>query len=188
MNASKRKCHLKTLRKIDIFIFALLATVANYLSVKFGNQMYTPYFYTLKWIVLLVVMLRWGAWGSVSLLLANLALVFGTRMDIANFMIYEVVAGMFFALPIYIYGKRDRELIIKSKLKFFLLIIFSHISLCIGKGIAIYIVEGVTTGIQDYLASTLLIITIDILVGFLLRAVRGLVVDMEKYNLVNDEV
>ncbi|MFI3166612.1 MAG: hypothetical protein R3Y32_00685 [Bacillota bacterium] len=179
---------MKQFRNIDIFIFAVLATFSNYLSIKFGNSMDTPYYYTLKWIVLLVVMLRWGRVASISLLISNLLLIFSTGMAWQNFIIYEVFAGMFFAVPIFIYGKRDRNLLIKGKFKFLLLIVFSHLSLCIGKGIAIYIIEGATTGAIDYLASTLFIMTIDILVGFLLRAVKGLVVDMEKYDLVNDEV
>lgn len=179
---------MKQFRRIDIFIFAVLATIANYLSIRFGNQMDTPYFYTLKWIVLIVVMLRWGRFGALAVLISNCFLYFTTEMTIANFVIYELAAGMFFALPIFIYWNRDRELIIKGKFKFLLFILASHLSLCIGKGIAIYLIEGATTGVQDYLASTLFIITIDILAGFLLRAVKGLVVDMEKYDLVNDEV
>ncbi len=179
---------MKQFRNIDIFIFAILATVANYLSIKYGNQFSTMYYYTLKWIILLVVMLRWGRYGVISLLISNCLLIFTTEMSIINFVIYEIVAGMFFALPIVLYWNRDRNLIIKSKLKFVLFILFSHFSLCIGKGIAIFVIEGVATGVQDFLASTLLIIVIDILVGFLLRSVNGLVADMEKYDLVNDEV
>ncbi|MFI3165642.1 MAG: hypothetical protein R3Y45_05110 [Bacillota bacterium] len=179
---------MKQFRNIDIFIFAVLATVANFLSVKFGNSMDTPYFYTLKWVVLFVVLMRWGRYGAISLLISNCLLYFTTDMSFINFVIYEVGAGMFFALPFFIYWKRDRNLIIKGKLKYLGFLIASHLSLCIGKGIAIFIIEGAYTGAIDYLASTLFIITIDILAVFLLRAVNGLVVDMEKYDLVNDEV
>lgn len=179
---------MKQLRAIDIVLFAIFAVVSEYLSVHFGNYFSTRFYYNPKTLLFLIILFRWGRYGVITVLLANFVTFYTSDMVGWSGFLYEVVAGSFIAIPFFIYGKRNRNLVIKGRLKFLGFVAASHLCLCVGKGLAFFIIDGVAAGFLIYLGTNLFIITFDILICFLLRTVKGLIVDMEKYDLVSDEV
>lgn len=178
---------MKEFRFFDLFLLSILALVAGICSDYFITQMYSNFYYSLRTAVLLIALIRWGKYGVFPIFVSSVGMAIFSHM-FGNFTVvdsiwYYCMADLFLAVPMLCYGNRDRD-IIPSKWHYLAgYVVLSHITLTIGKGVAIFIVTGEVTGAIDYFAANFTILVIDCIVVLLLRNVKGLITDIQKLLL-----
>lgn len=172
---------MNTFRKFDLIVFSLLAIVAGFLSDYFVTQMSSGFYYTLKNLVLLICMIRWGKLAIIPTVISSIGSILLSEFYILDSIIYYLFADLFIILPIMIYGNKPRNDIIHSFANTVKFVVASYISLAVGKAIAIFIISGEITGFIDFFATSFFQLFMDILVLSLLKTVDGLVTDVKVY-------
>jgi len=172
-NTSKR-----ILMVIDLIIFSGLAIGSEVINNNYIEKKGAIFYLSFSMTLCIIMMIRWGIVGVVIYLISGFAMMY-TRVGFFNAeVIYYVVANIFFGIPILIYGKRKRQAIVDRPLIFLGFIFASYICACIGKGLALLILYGNTTGCLDYLWTTAFTLFINIIVCFMLTKRKELLCDM----------
>lgn len=183
--AAWARCHgegdtpLKQFRTVDMILFSLMALVAGVVSDIYIGQLSTAFYYSLKTAVCLIVMIRWGKYGAIPIFVASLGAVALSDMVLIEGLLYHCLADLCLVMPILIYGPRDRNKLMSPWYRTVGYVTLSHISLAVGKGIAIFLVAGEVTGVIDYFAANVMILVMDCIVLLVMRNITGLVVDVE---------
>lgn len=172
---------MKKLASIDLAVFSVLAV----LSEAFGTLLLrnlSPMFYcSLAMAIAQIVMLRWGVSGVAVYAAAGAAAYLMSDMALLPGVLYHVIANLFLGLPMLIYGTRDRDALISRPVRLCVYILLAHLSLCVGKGLAIWIITGEITGAVDFFGTSLLVFFINALLLLILRRVDNLITDMRTY-------
>lgn len=171
----------KEFLKIDLVFFSALAIISEIISQYFLGRWNSSFYYSFAIAIGLIAMLRWGAIGVVVAMAGGLPMLFFSDMDVWSGILFYIVAGLFAGIPIAVYGSRNRDIIISHPLYLMFYILLSHCSLSVGKGIAIFILTGETTGTVDFFSATLFILVINTILCLVLRMRQGLLCDMRYY-------
>ncbi len=170
---------MKQFRTVDMILFSLMVLVAGTVSDLYIGQLSTAFYYSLKTAVCLIVMIRWGKYGAIPVFVASVGSVVVGNMVLLEGILYHCFADLCLVIPIFIYGPRDRNKWMAPWYRTVGYVTLSHISLAVGKGIAIFLVAGEVTGVIDYFAANVMILVMDCVVLLVMRNIKGLVVDVE---------
>ena len=181
-------------RKIDLFVFSILSIACEFLSSFFFKRLDSGFYLSFSVLLFLISSLRWGIYGVIPFVLSGLPLVYLDNIGYLNGVIYYMGANIFAIIPMVIFHlfikkDRDRNWIISSPYRLILYSIFSLLSLSIGKGIALFIINRDLTAILGYFVSNIFTFIITTIVLFILTKFKNsLVSDMDVYNNENKEV
>lgn len=170
-----------TFQKIDLAFFSTLAIISETMSQYFLGRWNSSFYYSFAIAIGLIAMIRWGGVGVITIMAGGVPMLFFSEMNVWSGILFYIAAGLFAGIPIAIYGNRNRDVIISQPLYFLLYIFFSHCSLSVGKGIAIFILTGEKTGIVNFFSATLFILVINAILCLVLRMRHGLLSDMRYY-------
>jgi len=166
-----------------MIVFSFLAIVSEFLGNYLLNFMNVGFCISFASLICLIAMIRWGAIGGLTYILAGILMIFiseSTMNDFEGFL-YYVVANAFVAFPLLLWNKRNRNTLINKWYKKILYPIICLLFLSIGKGIAIIIITGEITGVIDFAGSMLFTLVIDIILLFVLSHREDLICDMDQY-------
>jgi len=166
-----------------MIVFCFLAIISEFLGNYLLNFMNVGFCISFASLICLIAMVRWGAIGGLTYILAGIPMIFisESTMNYFDAFLYYVVANAFIAIPLLLWNKRKRDLLVNKWYKKILYPIISLIFLSVGKGIAIVIITGEITGVIDFAGSMLFTLAIDILLIFVLSHREGLICDMDEY-------
>ncbi len=174
---------LAKFRSADLFFFSVLAIVTQYLSTAIFTDHGAGFRISFGLLIFVIASIRWGYKAVIVYICVGLIEMYRNPMNnvLYNIILY-IVGNAFAALPIYFYGKRDRNKLVSNIGVMCLYAFLVLLSLSIGKGVAILIIEGDALGFLSFFASMLLtfVISLILMIAFCARKTE-LMVDMEKY-------
>ena len=118
-------------------------------------------------------------------ILSGIPLLFTQNQnDVYSGILYYCIANIFAVLPILLYGRKNRNLIVKSSYKLLIYIVLVLVSLSISKGIALMIINHDYLGFYKYFVSMIFTFSINAIIILLFRHFKSeLLVDMNHYLL-----
>lgn len=165
----------------DLAFLSVLAAVSEWMGNAFLPVWGSGFYFSFSIAIGLIAMVRWGAVGTAVGVIGGIPGMLFSKMTFGGGILFYVIANVFLGLPILLYGKRNRDRIAGNGTFLMLYVLLSHISLSVGKGIAIFLLTGETTGAVDYFGATFLILAIDMIVCLVLKTRKGLICDMRYY-------
>ncbi len=175
-------------RTIDLLVLSVLAFITEFLGYLLVTKLNSPFYISFSFAVCVIAMIRWGAVGVITYLIAGIALVFLKGADdIIIHIIYEVIANGAICIPFLFLLKKNGDWIVEKTRRFLFVTIGCVGSVCLAKGIVLMFVNESQTGIIDYFGSSMLILVVNLLLLFMLYKIKTkLLVDMKNY-LSNDQ-
>ncbi len=170
---------MEQFRAVDLILFSAMAVVAGVLSDVYLVQLDTGFYYSLKTVVCLIFLIRWGKYGVIPIMVASIGSIVTSGYELMTALCYFLLADVFLALPVICYGKRNRDLLVSTWKRTLGYVVVSHSALSVGKGLAIFLLEGETTGMIDFFVANFMVIVMDCLVLLLLRTIDELIIDIE---------
>lgn len=170
----------------DLFVFTLLAVASEFFGYFLVGKlnMDAPFYISFSIAISIIAIVRWGVVGIVPFLFSGISLIYLKGSGIGEGILLEVVANLFLIIPFLFIINKKRDLIINDKVKMLALAIASILSLYVGKGIAIFIIEGEALGGLGYFTNSLFIILMNLLIiAFLINTKSELLRDMKSYIL-----
>lgn len=172
---------IKQFMWFDLALLSALAAVSEFMGSGLLSVWNSDFYFSFTIAVSLIAMIRWGAVGVTAGMIGGILGIIFSDMTVWDGILFYVLANAFLAVPILLYGSRNRDMIAESPVLLMLYVLVSHICLSIGKGIAIFFLTGEMTGAVDYFGATFLITVIDLIVCLVLRMRDGLICDMRFY-------
>lgn len=166
------------LMSIDLIIFSALAVAFEVINNNFIEKKGIIFYLSFSMTLSIIMMIRWGVVGSVVYVIAGIAMMCVRATSFNIEVLYYVIANAFIAIPMLIYGRRDRETIVESSFNFLGFILASYFFTCVGKGIALFIIKDSVSGVLDYIGTSALTLFVNILACFILRMRKELLCDM----------
>lgn len=166
---------------LDLAVLSLLAVLSETLSSGLLEIWNSGFYFSFSTAICLIAMIRWGAWGILTGMAGGIPAMAFSNMTVFGGCLYYVFANIFLAVPILLFGRRNRNQIAGHGLFLLAYVFLSHLCLAAGKGIAIFLITGETTGAVDYFGAAFLILFIDMFVCLVLKTRKGLICDMRYY-------
>lgn len=174
---------------IDILIFSILAGLSEFLSTYMFNFFNAGFYISFAIMISIISIVRWSYFGIVPLLASGVvALILNQNgimtdepLKLYEGIIYYIIAPLFMLLSLIYLGNKNRNRRIKNGFGFFLYIIIACLSLVIGKGLAILIIEHSFYGFTNYLMSIMLSLVISLVFLYLFKYKTDLICDMDEY-------
>ena len=171
---------------IDLLFFTILAVLSEFMSNMLLRTWHSSFYFSFSIALCLIAMIRWGVIGVVVGILGGIpGILFSDMSFFAGILFYGLANGLL-GLPMLIYGKRERNKIVRHHGCLLLYVLLSHGCLSLGKGIVIFLLTGETTGAIDYFGATCFILVINMILCCVLKTRDGLICDM-RYYFVEDE-
>lgn len=174
---------MEQLRTIDMILFSIMAVVSGVLSDVYMGELATGFYYSLRTAVCLILMIRWGKYGVVAIFVSSISSFMLSGFELVPGLLYYIMADLFFAIPVLVYGKRNRDNLVSTCGNTIGYVLMCHSTLALGKGLAIFLVEGETTGVIDFFIANFLILTMDCVVLLVLRTLKELIIDIENFMM-----
>lgn len=145
---------MNKIRFFDLFIFTILAILSEFLSSYFFNKVGSQFYLSFATLIFIIASIRWGAYSVFVIILSGIPLLFTQNQnDVYSGILYYCIANVFAVLPILLYGRKNRNLIVKSSYKLLIYIVLVLVSLSISKGIALMIINHDYLGFYKYFVS-----------------------------------
>lgn len=172
---------IRRFEKMDLCFWSVLAFASEYMANALLGVYHSGFYFSFSIVICLMAMLRWGAVGIVVGIIGGLPGFFFSEMPWWSGLLFYGLANAFLAVPMLMYGRRDRDRIVDVPLGLSLYVLGSHICLAVGKGIVIFLLTGELTGAVDYFGATFLVLIINMIVCLVLKKRDGLICDMRNY-------
>lgn len=167
---------------MDLIVFSIIAAISEFLPFFLLKKLDSAIFVSLGTMIFIISSIRWGRVSVVVLIVSSLPLFFVTEANIKESILYYGVANLFAAIPIMIYGNRDRDMLRNPFWRYCVYILSVFACLSIGKGIVLLILSDFEIGFTTYISSIALTVMIDCLFLFLLNSRKiELIMDMDNY-------
>lgn len=166
---------------LDLLFFSILAAVSEIMSYKMLEFWNSSFYYSFSVVLCLISMIRWGAAGVVVAMIGGIPGILFSPMSLWSGFLFYSLSNAFIGIPMMVYRSRNRDAIAEGHVFLLLYIFLSHCSLSAGKGIAIFLLTGETTGAKDYFGATFFTLMINIIVCSVLQMRKGLICDMRYY-------
>ncbi|MFI3254613.1 MAG: hypothetical protein R3Y63_09795 [Eubacteriales bacterium] len=170
---------MEQFRSVDMILFSAMAVIAGVLSDVYLVQLDTGFYYSLKTVVCLIFLIRWGKYGVIPIMVASIGSIVTSGYDLITALCYFLLADVFLALPVILYGKRNRDLLVSTFMRTIGYVVVSHSTLSLGKGLAILLVEGEFTGAIGFFVANFMVICMDCVVMLILKTIDELIIDIE---------
>lgn len=182
---NNRVMRMNKIRFFDLFIFTILAVISEFLSSYFFKKVGSQFYLSFSTLIFIIASIRWGAYSVAVAVLSGIPLLFTQNQnDMYSGILYYCIANVFAVIPIIVYGRRDRNLIVNSPYEFFLYILSILICMSISKGIALIIINHDYLGFYKYFVSMIFTFSINVIILFLFRRFKSeLLIDMNHYLL-----
>ena len=163
---------MNKIRFFDLFIFTILAILSEFLSSYFFNKVGSQFYLSFATLIFIIASIRWGAYSVFVIILSGIPLLFTQNQnDVYSGILYYCIANVFAVLPILLYGRKNRNLIVKSSYKLLIYIVLVLVSLD-------YL------GFYKYFVSMIFTFSINAIIILLFRHFKSeLLVDMNHYLL-----
>lgn len=172
----------------DIVVFSILAIICEFLSVVMFEKLNSSFYISLSIMISIICIIRWGVYGSIPAILSG---VMSFVLNQQGFLtdqpmiwyegiFYYIVGNAFLTLPLFYYNK-DRSRKIETMGRFFIFVICCFVSLAVGKGLFIFIINHAYDGTLAYFSSIGLSMVISIIILLLLKDRTELLLDMKEY-------
>ncbi|WP_313185712.1 hypothetical protein [Lacrimispora sp.] len=166
---------------LDLLFFSILAVVSEIMSYKMLEFWNSSFYFSFSVVLCLISMIRWGAAGAAVAMIGGIPSILFSPMPFWSGILFYGLSNAFIGIPMMVYGSRNRDTIADGHVFLLLYIFLSHCSLSAGKGIAIFLLTGETTGAKDYFGATFFTLMINIIVCSVLQTRKGLICDMRYY-------
>lgn len=170
----------------DLAFFSFLAAVSEFLSNKLLDTWNSGFYFSFSIAICLIAMIRWGGIGIVVGVIGGIPGILFSEMSVISGILFYALVNVFLGIPIFLYGKKDRNMIAENHVWLMLYVLASHCSLAVGKGLIILVLTGERTGVIDYFGATFLILVMDIILCQVLQKREGLICDL-RYYLADEE-
>lgn len=171
----------------DLFFFTALAVISEIMSNALLGVWDSSFYFSFSIVLCLIAMIRWGAVGVVAGAAGGLPGIWFSDMPLAGGVMFYGAANLFLVIPVLLYGRRSRDVIVQNPVFLSAYVLVSHGCLAAGKGLVIWLLTGETTGMTDYFGATFLILVINIIICLVLRTRDGLICDMRYYFAEGEE-
>lgn len=170
-------------RIFDLTILSILAIGAEIL----GHVLHIKlpgagYYLSFAILIAIVAMIRWGAFGAAVYVIAGITMIFMNEGPVLESILLYPFSYAFIGLSAVSFKFVNRH---KMKDNIFVLLVFSiiaHISVSVGKGLAMYLLTG--DFIDSFIYFNLTQLFSMVIVGIVLVVIKnkkGLLVDMKQY-------
>lgn len=175
---------------LDLLIFSILAGVSEFLSGFLFNYFNSGYYISFSIMITIIALVRWSFWGVVPLLVSGVVaflmnqngIMTDAPLTIMPGLLYYVVADLFILLSlIYLKAFKNRDDAVEGGGKLIAFITICFISLIIGKGLAILVIERTLSGFLNYFISISLSYVISLIFLLIFKSKTELVRDMDMY-------
>lgn len=174
---------------IDILIFSILAGLSEFLSTYMFNFFNAGFYISFAIMISIISIVRWSYFGIVPLLASGVvALILNQNgimtdepLKLYEGIIYYIIAPLFMLLSLSYLGNKNRNKRIESSFGFLIYILIAYLSLVVGKGLAILIIEHSFYGFTNYLMSIMLSLVISLIFLYLFKYKTDLICDMDEY-------
>lgn len=174
---------------IDILIFSILAGLSEFLSTYMFNFFNAGFYISFAIMISIISIVRWSYFGIVPLLASGVvALILNQNgimtdepLKLYEGIIYYIIAPLFMLLSLIYLGNKNRNKRIESSFGFLIYILIAYLSLVVGKGLAILIIEHSFYGFTNYLMSIMLSLVISLIFLYLFKCKTDLICDMDEY-------
>lgn len=169
-------------KALDLTIFCILAAISEFLSYFLLGKLTSSIYISFGTLIFIVASIRWGRMSFLVLLVSSIPIVFIAKIPFLESFVYYVLANLFAAIPIFCYGKRNRDVFHKSNGALLIYLVIVFLCLILGKGLALLWMSDMKVGFRSYLGSVLLTFVIDIIILLVLNRKKiELIVDMDQY-------
>lgn len=156
---------MNKIRFFDLFIFTILAILSEFLSSYFFNKVGSQFYLSFATLIFIIASIRWGVYSVFVIILSGIPLLFTQNQnDVYSGILYYCIANIFAVLPILLYGRKNRNLIVKSSYKLLIYIVLVLVSLSISKGIALMIINHDYLGFYKYFVSMIFTFSINAII------------------------
>ncbi len=171
----------------DLILLSGLAFLTEFLGYFLIGKLPTSIYLSFSFAICIFAMIRWGAIGAITHVIAGVALVILKYNDALLYgFFYEVVANVAIGIPfLFLIGKNKNE-IVANLWKFFLITAACLLSLCISKGIVLFFINHSLTGVIDFFSSSLLAIITNFGLLFLFYKTKSQLLTDMKIFLTSD--
>lgn len=177
----------KDFKIFDLIVLSALAIGIEFLGYFLVDKLESSIYLSFALVIGIIAQVRWGLIGMIVFVLSGVPLLFLKNGSFVSMFFYEIIANAFICIPFLVMKKRNRDELVSTPLKAFLLCLLCVVSISIGKGIVLGVVEQDISSVLKYFSSTLLIFVINILIFMMLvynksELIRDMDLLLESYS------
>lgn len=175
-------------KSMDLVILSILAFASEFLGYFLVEKLETPFYLTFSLAVCIIAMVRWGAVGVITYVVAGVSLFIlkDTSSSVAGAFCYEIIANVAVCIPFLFFINKNKNDIVSSMPKFIGILLLCFLSLTLAKGIVLLIIEQSITGAIEYFGYSLLVNLMNVgLLVLLVKTKSQLLTDMKIYLTVD---
>lgn len=182
----RKNISFKTYRLIDLFILTVLLVVSEIIASKalgwFNEKFYISLFLSLS----LIVLMRWNAWASVTIIAGTLTYCIINQGVLQNFITY-LVGNLFLLFNLFWFIKGKKQF--KKNYIVFLYIVTGYLLIEIGRSlVALFYDANFFSALIGFLGTDVLNCLLAILIIFIMKRQDGVFEDQVQYlNRVSDQ-